>query len=285
MKTKNNYLLLAATSLLLLGFTSCSKDDSNSGQKLDIYLTDGPGDFDAVFIDITAVEIKVDTSAAHRHDDRFGDNDGHGDDHLQRRDGFGVWQTVNFTPGIYDVLQLRNGIDSLIASTTVNGTVRKIRFTLGANNSVVVGGVTYPLTLVNTTNNFLYVNLNDRHRGRGNGGSMAVWVDFDLGRSIVYANGVYYLKPVLRPFCNTNFGEVEGRVLPLAARATVKVYNNTDTAVAIPNPDGRFKVRGLTPGNYSVLIDGTSPYIDTTLTNVNVVAGRDTRLGEITLRQ
>ena len=285
MKTKNNYLLLAATSLLLLGFTSCSKDDSNSSQKLDIYLTDGPGDFGAVFIDITSVEIKVDTSAAHRHDDSFGDNDGHGDDHLQRRDGFGVWQTVNFTPGVYDVLQLRNGIDSLIASTTVNGTVRKIRFTLGTNNSVVVGGVTYPLTLINPTNNFLYVNLNDRHRGRGNGGSMAVWVDFDLGRSIVYANGVYYLKPVLRPFCNTNFGEVEGRVLPLAAQATVKVYNNTDTAVAIPNPDGRFKVRGLTPGNYSVLIDGISPYIDTTLTNVNVAAGRDTRLGEITLRQ
>ena len=282
---KNNYLLLAATSLLLLGFTSCSKEDSNSSQKLDIYLTDGPGDFDAVFIDITSVEIKVDTSAAHRNDDHFGDNDGHGDDHLHRRDGFGVWQTVNFTPGIYDVLQLRNGIDSLIASTSVNGTVRKIRFTLGTNNSVVVGGVTYPLTLINPTNNFLYVNLNNRHRGRGNGGSMAVWVDFDLGRSIVYANGVYYLKPVLRPFCNTNFGEVEGRVLPLAAQATVKVYNNTDTAVAIPNPDGRFKLRGLTPGNYSVLIDGSSPYIDTTFTNVNVTAGRDTRLGEITLRQ
>lgn len=283
MKLKNIYVLLAAIVLLSLGFTSCSKDSSS--QKLDIYLTDGPADFDAVFIDITAVEVKVDTSVSHRHDDHFGDNDGHGDDHMHRRDEFGVWQTVNFTPGVYDVLQLRNGIDSLIASTTVNGTVRKIRFTIGSNNSVVVGGVTYPLTLINPTNNFLYVNLNDRHRDHGNGGSLAVWVDFDLGRSIVFANGVYYLKPVLRPFCNSNFGEIEGRVLPLASQAIVKVYNNSDSAVAIPNPDGRFKVRGLNPGNYTVLIDGTSPYIDTTLTNVNVTAGRDTRLGEITLRQ
>lgn len=283
MKLKNIYVLLASIVLLSLGFTSCSKDSSS--QKLDIYLTDGPADFDAVFIDITAVEVKVDTSVSHRHDDHFGDNDGHGDDHMHRRDEFGVWQTVNFTPGVYDVLQLRNGIDSLIASTTVNGTVRKIRFTIGSNNSVVVGGVTYPLTLINPTNNFLYVNLNDRHRDHGNGGSLAVWVDFDLGRSIVFANGVYYLKPVLRPFCNSNFGEIEGRVLPLASQAIVKVYNNSDSAVAIPNPDGRFKVRGLNPGNYTVLIDGTSPYIDTTLTNVNVTAGRDTRLGEITLRQ
>lgn len=276
--------MLAAT-LLLLGLSSCSKDDSSSSQKVDIFLTDGPGDFDAVFIDIASVEVKVDTSTAHRHNDHFGDNDGHGDDHLRHRDEYGVWQTVNFTPGVYDVLQLRNGIDSLIASTTVSGTVRKIRITLGTNNSVVVAGVSYPLTLINPTNNFLYVNLNDHHRGRGNGGSMAVWVDFDLGRSIVQINGVYYLKPVLRPFCNSNFGEVEGRVLPAAAMATVKVYNATDTAVAIPNPDGRFKVRGLTPGNYTVFIDGNSPYRDSTISNINVLAGRDTRLGDITLTQ
>lgn len=283
MKKHNlNAVLLLALPLLFVGMTACNKDQ-NSDQKIDVYLTDGPADFDAVNIEITAVEVKVDTCREHRDNDHFGDNDGHQDDHLQRRDEFGVWQTLNFTPGIYNVLQLRNGIDSLIASTTVNGTVRKIRFTIGTNNTVVVNGITYPLTLVNPTLNYLYVSLNERHRGRENANSLGVWVDFDLGRSIVFANGQYYLKPVLRPFCNENFGEVEGRVLPAEAAAIVKVINGVDTTVAIPNPDGFFKVRGLNQGNYAVFIDATAPYRDTTLNNVAVMVGRDARIGTITL--
>jgi len=282
---KNKLLVFSVATFLLLGFSSCSKNESPTNQKIDIYLTDGPADFDAVNIEILAVDIKVDTSSEHRNNDHYGDNDDHRDDHLRRRDEFGVWQTVNFTPGIYDVLKLRNGIDSLIASTTVNGTVRKIRFTLGSNNTVVVNGVSQPLTLQNPTQNYLYVSLKERHRGRGTGGSLAVWVDFDLARSIVLVNGQYYLRPVLRPFCNSNFGEVEGRVLPAAAAAIVKVYNGTDTASAIPNPDGFFKVRGLNQGNYSVLIDAITPYRDTTISNVAVLTGRDTRIGTITLRQ
>ncbi len=282
---KNKLLAFSAATILLIGFSSCSKNESSTNQKVDIYLTDGPTDFDAVNIEILAVDVKVDTSSEHRNDDHHGDNDDHRDDHLRGRDEYGVWQTVNFTPGVVDILQLRNGIDSLIASTTVNGTVRKIRFTLGSNNTVVVNGVSQPLTLQNPTQNYLYVSLKERHRGRGNGGSLAVWVDFDLSRSIVLINGQYFLRPVLRPFCNSNFGEVEGRILPAAAEAVVKVYNSTDTASAIPNPDGFFKVRGLNQGDYTVLIDATAPYRDTTLLNVAVLTGRDTKIGTITLRQ
>ncbi len=282
---KNKLLAFSAATVLLTGFSSCSKNESSTNQKIDIYLTDGPADFDAVNIEILAVDVKVDTSSEHRNDDHYGDNDDHRDDHLRRRDEYGVWQTVNFTPGVVDLLQLRNGIDSLIASVAVNGTVRKIRFTLGSNNTVVVNGVSQPLTLLNPTQNYLYVSLKERHRGRGTGGSLAVWVDFDLSRSIVLINGQYFLRPILRPFCNSNFGEIEGRVLPAAAEAIVRVYNGTDTASAIPNPDGFFKVRGLNQGDYTVLIDATAPYRDTTLLNVAVLTGRDTRIGTITLRQ
>jgi Domain of unknown function (DUF4382) len=282
---KNKLLAFSAATVLLTGFSSCSKNESSTNQKIDIYLTDGPADFDAVKIEILAVDVKVDTSSEHRNDDHYGDNDDHRDDHLRRRDEYGVWQTVNFTPGVVDLLQLRNGIDSLIASVAVNGTVRKIRFTLGSNNTVVVNGVSQPLTLLNPTQNYLYVSLKERHRGRGTGGSLAVWVDFDLSRSIVLINGQYFLRPILRPFCNSNFGEIEGRVLPAAAEAIVRVYHGTDTASAIPNPDGFFKVRGLNQGDYTVLIDATAPYRDTTLLNVTVLTGRDTRIGTITLRQ
>ena len=93
------------------------------------------------------------------------------------------------------------------------------------------------------------------------------------------------MKPVLRPFCDNNFAEIEGRVLPAAAQAVVRVFNNTDTAVAIPNPDGYFKVRGLAGGTYSVHFDATNSYQDTLVNNVVGVAGQDVHLPTITLRQ
>jgi hypothetical protein len=284
-KMKKLAFLVAAPALVLMVvLISCSKESSSSTQPLAVYLTDGPGDFDAVNIDIQAIDVKIDTSRGHMYDDHFGDNDADGDDHGQPHDGFGTWVSLNFTPGVYNVLQFRNGLDSLLGTANISGTVRKIRLQLGNNNSVVVAGVSYPLTLQNPTQNYLYVHLNDRHRGRGQNGGVAVWVDFDLGRSIVQINGQYYLRPVLRPFCNNNFGSIEGKVGPAAARAVIKVYNSTDTAVAIPNPNGFFKVRGLNGGVYSVLYDGKLPYGDTTINNVQVTIGRETRLDSVTLR-
>lgn len=283
-KTHSRWILLIASSLALLGIVACTKENTG-GQKLDIYLTDGPADFDAVNIQIVSVEVKVDTSCTHGPDDHFGDNDGHQDDHMSNHDEYGVWQTLQFTPGIYDVLSLRNGIDSLIATTVVTGTVRKIRFSLGIANTVVVNGVSYPLVIQNPTGNYLYVSLNDRHRENGPRGNLSVWVDFDLGRSIVLINGQYFLRPIMRPFCDANFGKIEGRILPAAAQAVVKVYNSTDTLSAIPNPDGFFKVRGLTQGAYTIFIDATAPYRDTTLNNITIATGRDTRIGTITLTQ
>lgn len=270
--------------LFTMALMSCSKS-KNDRKSVEIYLTDGPADYDAVNIEITSVEVKVDTSTSHRHDDHFGDNDDHRDDHLRQRDEYGVWQTLNFSPGVYNVLTLRNGIDSMIASAIVNGTVRKIRFTLGTNNTVVVNGVSQPLYLQNPTSNYLYVSLYERHRGNSNNGSLAIWVDFDLGRSIVLINGQYFLRPVLRPFCNSNFGEIEGKVLPMAANPVIKIFSTTDTAIAIPNSDGFFKVRGLSQGNYTVFVDATAPYRDTTINNVPIYIGRDTRLNTITLTQ
>ena len=279
------FLLAAPILILSILLVACSKENSSSSQPLSVFLTDGPGPYDAVNIDIQAVEVKVDTCRGHMFNDHFGDNDQDGDDYGNPRDEFGTWVSLNFTPGVYDVLQLRNGLDSLIGTANISGTVRKIRITLGNNNTVVVNGTTFPLTLQNPTQNYLYVRLNDRHRGHAPSGvGTAVWVDFDLGRSIVFINGQYYLRPVLRPFCNNNFGEIVGKVTPIDARAIIKVYNATDSAIAIPNPDGYFKVRGLNAGVYSVLYDGIAPYTDTTINNVAVTVGRETRLAPVTLR-
>lgn len=274
--------IIAISSLIL---TACKKDSNSGTQKLSVYLTDGPVAFDSVFIDIAAIEAKIDTSTQHMHDDHHGDMDNDRDDSLRRSDEFGTWTTLNITPGVYNVLSLRNGIDALVASGSITGTVRKIRITLGTNNTVVKNGVTYPLTLVNGTGKYLYVQLHDEHRDHHISSSVAVWIDFDLGRSIIEHNGSYYLLPVLRPFCDRNFAGLEGRVLPAAAKTVITVYNSTDTATAIPNPDGYFKVRGLKQGTYSVLYDGISPYKDTTISSVLVTNDKVLHLADVILKQ
>ncbi len=58
-----------------------------------------------------------------------------------------------------------------------------------------------------------------------------------------------------------------------------------DTAYAFPWKDGRFKVRGLDSGTYSVYVNAGNGYKDTTINNVSVTVGKETDLGTITLHK
>jgi hypothetical protein len=282
MKIGSALFVLAVFTMLSL--SSCQKNERSASNTtgLQVFLSDGPGIFDKVNIDVTAVEAKIDTSMGSRHDDRHGDNDDDRDDN-RRHDEYGDWVSLSATPGIYDVFTLRNGADTLLGTGNVTGTIRKIRITLGNNNTVVKNGVTYPLVLANETGNYLYVKVRSEHH-HDSASQAKVWVDFDIARSIYEKNGTFYLKPVLRPFCDKNFAAIEGKVLPAAAGAIVKAFNGTDTSTAIPNADGKYKIRGLQPGNYSVLFDGNNGYKDTTV-SVNVTTGRETHIADITLHQ
>ncbi len=283
MKTKN--LFIAFTSLLIvfaMSFSSCSKTGVNNGDAIQVYLTDGPGDFEAVNLDIQKVEVKLDNDDKHKKDDRFGDNDDDKDDHTKKKDDFGEWVDLAYTPAIVDVFKLRNGVEKMLADGNVKGTVRKIRITLGANNTVVKAGVTYTLNLVGETTNFLYIKLNDEHRERGAGNGIKVWVDFDIANSIAEVNGKFYLRPVLRPFCNVNFAGAEGRVLPEGIKPTVTFSNGLGfNAVALPAPNGEFKIRGLREGTYTVTYSATG-YVNQTKT-VTVTKGKEIKMDVVTL--
>ena len=276
--------LLVMATFMVIALSSCQKNEksANGISSLQVFLSDGPGQFDKVNIDVTAVEAKIDTTTSHRHDDHHGDGDDDRDDN-RKHDEFGDWVSLSAKPGVYDVLTLRNGADTLLGIGNVQGTIRKIRITLGTNSTVVKAGVTYPLVLVNETANYLYVKIRNEHH-HDSASTTGVWVDFDIARSIVEKNGVFYLKPVLRPFCDNNFAAIEGKVTPAAAGAIVRAISGTDTATAIPNPDGKFKIRGLSAGTYSVLFDGSNGYVDTTV-NVNVSVGRATRIPDVVLHQ
>lgn len=289
MKTNKLFLGLASLVLALAVFlTACTKNGVNaSSGNLSVYLTDGPGEYDSVFIDITKVEVKVDNDSLHKHRDDHGKDDDDRDDHERRKDSYGEWVDISFTPAIIDILSLRNGVETKLGDANIAaGTVRKIRITLGSRNRVVKDSISYPLELRNETNNLLYVKLYDKHRQRRADSSTKVWVDFDIANSISEKDGRFFLRPVLRPFCNDNFGEVEGKVLPLEAKAVVRITNGAGfNGVALPDRKGEFKLRGLETGTYTVTVEGIAPYLKETISNVSVTKGKETELGTITLKK
>jgi len=266
-----------------ISFTACNKSDVPKTDTFQVFLTDGPGDFQKVNIDIQKVEIKVDNDSMHKHEDRFGANDSDNDDHLKNKDEFGEWIDLKFTPGIIDVLSLRNGVETKLGEAQIaKGTVRKIRITLGSNNSVVKDSVTYRLGLINSTNNYLYVKLFNEHRQKASSNDTKAWIDFDIAKSIVEINGAYFLKPVLRPFCDINFAAAQGKVLPGGIKATISFGDGAGfNAIAIPAPSGEFKIRGLKEGNYTITY-AADGYITQTK-NVTVKKGELTKLAEVTL--
>jgi hypothetical protein len=290
MKNKQ-FLFVAFMAIAVAAFlTACNKSSSAEAsaagkQQFSLYLTDGPGYFDHVYIDIQSVKVLVDTSAdTRRHDgedwDRRGAND-------QKKDSSFVWEDLNIKAGVYDILSLRNGTDTLLANSGITkGAIRLIKIQIGTNNSLVKDSVTYPLSIPADGQNYILVKLS----GRGEceeylPGKSRIWLDFDVQRSVAQINGKFYLRPVIKFFTVSSTASVSGKVTPKDALAVITVYNSTDTAYAITNRDGYFKIRGLKDGTYSVFINGSNGYIDTTINNVIVAAPKETSVGAITLRK
>ena len=80
-----------------------------------------------------------------------------------------------------------------------------------------------------------------------------------------------------------HFGKIEGKVFPHAALPFVKAFNATDSASAIPENDGEYKIRGLRDGIYSIKFTGSNGYRDTTISNIRVQRGSETHVTNITL--
>ncbi len=253
-------------------------------KKLSVYLTDGPCNFDSLFVDIRFVEVKIDTSKRHRNDDHHGDDDDDDDDNHHHHDKYGFWDTLSINAGVYNILKLRNGLDTLLASGNIPaGKIRKIRITLGTNNSIVVGSVSHPLLLSSGTNNYVYVKIHSDDEDDHISTQSAIWLDFDVCKSIRISGGQYFLKPFLKTFSMKKSGRVEGKVFPRAALPFVEIFNATDTGFAIPENDGKYKIRGLKTGVYKIKFFGHNGYFDSTISNINVQRDRETQVQTITL--
>jgi Domain of unknown function (DUF4382) len=267
--------LVSVFSVLCVIVYSCQKDISGTGNAdinkphaVTILLTDHQTPiFDSVFIDLQKFEIKVE-------DDTL-PNDG--------------WIDLPIRAGVYNILRFRNGLDTVFAVGMLpNARIKKIRLTLGTQNSVMKNGQSF-LLRVKDEDRQVVANLESNNFDISNG-QISFSIDFDAGNSIQVDNSGqgnnngYRLKSSIKIFSRNNSGRIEGKVLPRAADPIIKAVIGTDTATAIPDDsDGEFKIVGLNAGTYKVIIDGQNGYVDTTINNVIVRNREDTHLPTITL--
>jgi len=287
---------------VLLAFAvmeACKKDNSASvstippnQQKVSLFLSDDPGLFDKVLLDIRKVEVLVDTCGK-TDDDGWDDKDrcwwdeDHDHDRTPKADSCQLWDSLGIHPGIYDLLTLRNGADTLLAGGNVHkGTMERIRITIGTQNSLVKDGVTYPLKSVAGQTKII-VRVRHNEWDQLSTDDLQLWLDFDIQRSIISVRrGQFILRPYINVFTILKMGSLSGKVTPWDAYPIISVYNNNnDTLYAIPWLNGDYKVRGLKVGDWNVFVNGSNGYKDTTVTGVKVERGKDTQIGNIRLHK
>lgn len=165
------FLTIAGLFFSLL-FFSCGKEPgSRDAAMLSVRLHDSPAVMDSVLVEVAEVRIHSNN---------------------------GGWVSLATQSGIYDLLALQNGIDTLLVppQQIPAGTISQIRLILGDENRVVADSVSYPLSLSSQDESGLKLNL---HADIMAGQQYTVIVDFDAEQSVIQqGNDTYRLKPVLR---------------------------------------------------------------------------------------
>jgi len=257
-----NLLKFSLIVLMFIGLVSCSSDDdskTNEGNaKLAIKLTDAPGDYDAVYIDVKEVVVKY---SGNEEDLDLGIN-----------------------AGIYNLLELTGGVNVLLFDDEVPaGKISQIRLVLGENNTIVVDGQTLPLSTPSAQQSGLKIQVNETLEP---GILYEFMLDFDVDKSIVsQGNGGYSLKPVIRATTVAESGAISGKILPVGMLTMVTAINGSIEISSYTNLQGDFLLSGVPDGDYTVTIQadlglGIPPVV---VENVTVVQGEVTSMGEISL--
>lgn len=155
---------------MFVGFASCSDDDkpTEGNARMSVKLTDAPGDYDAVYVDVRDVVIKTNGSETET-------------------------SIGQVNAGVYNLLELTGGASVLLVDDEIPaGTVSQIRLVLGDNNTVVIDGQTYPLATPSAQQSGLKIQVNETLQA---GIFYEFILDFDVEESIVVqGNGNYSFK-------------------------------------------------------------------------------------------
>lgn len=264
---KKHFFLIASVSAIicLFVFVSCTKNDNdnNNGKaNLQVFLTDDPGDYDAVNIDVQDVQIN------------FSGDTSNG------------WQSLpGVATGVYNLLDFVDNKDTLLVNADIPaGRIQQIRLVLGDDNSIVVDGVESKLETPSAQQSGLKLNI---HQDVDAGVVYKMILDFDASRSIVTTgSGKYILKPVIRTSLESVGGSLRGVVMPTDVLTNVRAIQGTDTvAGTFTSSTGGYWIGGLAAGNYTLQFLPADPYADTLRNDISVTAGSITTVDTMFLHQ
>jgi len=162
------------------------------------------------------------------------------------------------------------------------GTVQQIRLILGPNNSIVLNGVTYPLSTPSADQSGLKILV---QQTLFPGIQNEILLDFDANNSVVdEGNGSFKLKPVIRMVNFAINGAISGKIAQAGVSAYVTATSGGSSFSSQVSTTGNFMIMGLLPGMYVVTITPKFPYLPVTVNNVTVVKHNTTDVGTIVLQ-
>lgn len=257
--------LIFILSALAIGtsFTSCDSNDdstSNGGYSYRVKMTDAPGPYDEVNIDLQAVIVTDDN---------------------------GNSTTLNTTAGMYNLLDYSNGLNVAIANGNLSSdNIQSIRLVLGNDNNVVLNGTTHALTTLNNEQGGLVINVNQDLSASSQN---EVLLDFDAHNSIIEsgsgASTTFRLRPVIRTVDSETSGQISGTIAANVLLNNFFMVNatsstNVDYSSSV-NSNGQFMISGLPAGTYTLTATSRFSFLPTIMTNVNVQAGATTSVGQV----
>ena len=238
MKKFTGFLLaiLAVTVLF-----SCSNDDSNGDDtaRVQVRLTDAPGDYSEVVIDVLDVMVKSDSEVSEE----------------------GWVSLAGVQPKQYDLLKLTGGITELLADARIEaGYLGQIRLVLGTDNYLVLNGddvndasSRQPLSTPSAQQSGLKIKIDQELEA---GEEYEFLLDFDVDKSIVSAgnSGGFILKPVIRATATAETGVIVGAVHPTSFQSEITAQSATNKISAYTNANGEFALNGVPAGIYKVTV-------------------------------
>ena len=242
--------------------SSCTTNEDRNPQ-VSFYLTDAPTlhGYKAVYVDIQEISYNV----------------------------VGVgWRQLPLAPGVYNLMKLTNGNDTLLSKVVLNDGeyIEQVRLKLGSNNSLMLADSSIvALDTPSGMTSGIKINIHDSAVVYS---SYSVVIDFNAEKSIVRKgnSGGYLLKPVINGFIRENTSMLSGNLLPAKIPFKVSSILGTDTMTCLSDTsrNNLFVLQGLYSGTWKVEFRSEAGSLLKAV-NVDIVGGFNKNLGVINLSE
>lgn len=268
---KQSSLLLSISIALILVFTACDSGTGAEGDNgtgtVEVSLADAPADYDSVNVTINSISMNSNGNA----------------DSSESEESAG-WVTIMDEPMKVNLLELSNGNTIMLGSKELEtGNYSQLRLTLGDDNTVAIDGESYELITPSGQQTGIKLNIDANVEASS---TYSLLIDFDAAHSVIHESNLnFILRPIVRAVNLAETGSVAGIVQPADFKTNVLAVSEGDTiASTITSDNGDFKILGLSPGSYDIVLDPSSEdYGKSQKTDVEVTQGEENDIGTMDL--